>query len=81
MTENEWGKERKMNGGPATANQVRDRWKKLKQKSLQTESALKKAFNHAASPKSIALDINAFRKSCIHTPYICSHIKVLFSTR
>jgi hypothetical protein len=42
MTENEWGKERKINGGPATANQVRDGWKKLKQKCLQTESAIKK---------------------------------------
>jgi hypothetical protein len=30
----------------------------------------KKAFYHAASQKSVALDINAFRKSCIHTPYI-----------
>jgi hypothetical protein len=41
MTENGWGKERKINGGPATANQVRDEWKELKQKYLQTESALK----------------------------------------
>jgi hypothetical protein len=42
MTENGWGKERKRNGGSATANQVRDRWKELKQKCLQTESAIKK---------------------------------------
>jgi hypothetical protein len=41
MMENGWGKERKINGGPATANQVRDGWKELKQKYLQTESAIK----------------------------------------
>jgi hypothetical protein len=41
MTENGWGKERKINGGSATANQVRDGWKELKQKYLQTESAIK----------------------------------------
>jgi hypothetical protein len=33
-------KERMMNGGPATANQVRDREKELKQKLLETESAI-----------------------------------------
>jgi hypothetical protein len=32
MTENGWGKERKINGGSATASQVRDEWKELKQK-------------------------------------------------
>jgi hypothetical protein len=42
MTENGLGKERKINGGPATANQVRDGWKELKQKYLQTESAIKR---------------------------------------
>jgi hypothetical protein len=36
-----WGKERKMNGGPAAANQVRDRGKGLKQKLLQIESSIK----------------------------------------
>jgi hypothetical protein len=41
MTENEWSKERKINGGPATVNQVRDGWKELKQKFLQTESTIK----------------------------------------
>jgi hypothetical protein len=35
------GQERKTNGGPATANQVRDGWKELKEKSSQTESAIK----------------------------------------
>jgi hypothetical protein len=30
MTENGGGKERKINGGVATANQVRDGWKELK---------------------------------------------------
>jgi hypothetical protein len=44
MTENGGGKERKINGGSATANQVRDRSKELKQKCLQTESAIKKLF-------------------------------------
>ncbi len=44
MTENGWDKERKINGRPAMANQVRDGWKKLKQKCLQTESAIKKLF-------------------------------------
>ncbi len=41
MTENGGGKERKINGGPTTANQVRDGWKGLKQKCLETESAIK----------------------------------------
>ncbi len=41
MTENGWGNERKINGGPAMANQVRDEWKELKQKYLQKESAIK----------------------------------------
>jgi hypothetical protein len=40
LTENEGGKERKINGGPATANQVRDGWKELKHKYLQIESAI-----------------------------------------
>jgi hypothetical protein len=35
------GKERKMNGGVATANQVKDGWGRLKQKLSQTESAIK----------------------------------------
>jgi hypothetical protein len=35
------GKERKMNGGSATANHVKDRWKRLKQKLCKTESAVK----------------------------------------
>jgi hypothetical protein len=30
MTENGGGKERKINGGPTTANPVRDGWKDLK---------------------------------------------------
>ncbi len=41
MTENGWGKERKINSGPAMVNQARDGWKELKQKYLQTESAIK----------------------------------------
>jgi hypothetical protein len=39
--ENGWGKERKINGGSATANQVRDGFKELKQKCWQTKSAIK----------------------------------------
>ena len=34
------GQERMMNGGPATANQVRDRKKVLKQKLLRIDSAI-----------------------------------------
>jgi hypothetical protein len=40
MTENGGGKERKIKGGPTTANQVRDGWKDLKQKCSETESAI-----------------------------------------
>jgi hypothetical protein len=35
------GKERKMNGGWATPNHVKDRREKLKQKLFKTESAIK----------------------------------------
>jgi hypothetical protein len=52
MTENGWDKERKINGRLAMANQVRDGWKELKLKYLQTESAIK-TFNHATSPNSL----------------------------
>jgi hypothetical protein len=41
MTENGGGQERKINGGPAMANQVRDGWKELKYKCSQIESAIK----------------------------------------
>jgi hypothetical protein len=41
MTENGGGKEKKINGRPAAANQVRDGWKQLKHNYLQTESAIK----------------------------------------
>ncbi len=33
--------ERKINSGPASANQVRDGWKELKQKYLQSKSVIK----------------------------------------
>jgi hypothetical protein len=59
MTENRGGKERKINGGPATANQVRDWWKELKHKCLQIESAIKN-FLHTTSPKSLSPNIDAF---------------------
>ncbi len=45
MTENGGSKERKINGGPTMANQVRDGWKDLKQKCWETESAIK-MFDH-----------------------------------
>jgi hypothetical protein len=35
------GKERKMNGGSSTADHVKDRRKRLKQKLFQTERAIK----------------------------------------
>ncbi len=41
ITENGRGKERKINGGLATVDQVRDGWKELKQKYLQIEAAIK----------------------------------------
>jgi hypothetical protein len=44
MTENGRGKERKIKGGLAMANQVRDGWKQLRHKYLQTKSAKKKNF-------------------------------------
>jgi hypothetical protein len=49
MTENGGGKERKINGGPPTANQVRDGWKDLKQKCSQTESAIKNVLSRILS--------------------------------
>jgi hypothetical protein len=42
MTENGGGKERKINGGPATANQVRDGWKELKHKYFANRECYKK---------------------------------------
>jgi hypothetical protein len=44
MTENGGGNEKKINGRMATANQVRDGWKELKQKYLQKEGIEKKTF-------------------------------------
>jgi hypothetical protein len=44
MTENGGSKERKIKGGPAMTNQVRDGWKELKHKYLQIESAIKVNF-------------------------------------
>jgi hypothetical protein len=56
VTENGRGKERKMNGGPATVSQKRDREKGLKQKLLQKERAMK-IFNHETSPPNVTLII------------------------
>jgi hypothetical protein len=39
-----WGKEKKMTGGSAAADLVKDRRKCLKQKLLKTESAIKHIF-------------------------------------
>jgi hypothetical protein len=53
MTEKGWGKERKLNGGPVTANQVRDRLKQLKHKYLQTERAIKNCLSRNLSEEPI----------------------------
>jgi hypothetical protein len=53
MTENGGGKERKINGGLATANQVREGWKKLKHKYLQTESTIKTFYSRKLSEEPI----------------------------
>jgi hypothetical protein len=53
MSENGGGKERKINSGPATATQVRDVWKELKQKYWQTESAIKNFESHNISEEPI----------------------------
>jgi hypothetical protein len=42
------GKERKMNGGLATANQVKEEAKRPKQKFFQTESSIKNIFSNKA---------------------------------
>jgi hypothetical protein len=62
MTENGWGKGRKINGRSAMANLVRDGYKELKQKCSQIESSIKK-FHHANSPKRVSVVIHAFQKS------------------
>jgi hypothetical protein len=48
-----------------------ERWvERAEAKVFANRERYKKAFYHAPSLKSVAPDINAFRKSCIHTPYI-----------
>jgi hypothetical protein len=54
------GKERKMNGGSSTADHVKDRRKRLKQKLFQTESAIKN-FYQKSSPPNVTLNIKVFR--------------------
>jgi hypothetical protein len=54
MTENGGGLERKINGGPATANQVRDGWKELKYKCWQLESAIKNVLSGNLSKEPVA---------------------------
>jgi hypothetical protein len=44
------GKERKMNGGSSTADQVKDEAKMLKQKVFQTESAIKNIYQKSSPP-------------------------------
>jgi hypothetical protein len=52
-----------------------ERWmKRPEAKVFANREHYKKAFHHASSPESVAPDINAFRKSCIHTPYFLSTI-------
>jgi hypothetical protein len=59
-----------MNGGPATANQVRDREKGLKQKaSGNGERYMYKIFSQAISPVSVAPDKLGVRVRSKHTPY------------
>jgi hypothetical protein len=58
-----------MNGGPATANQVRDREKELK-KIFWEWSTLYKIFCHAISPVSVAPDNLGVRVRRKHTPYL-----------
>jgi hypothetical protein len=64
------GKEIMMNNGLATADQLRDGEKRLKQKLLQIVIAMKKkTFNHTTSLNCVVPDIQIFRKLCLHTPY------------
>ncbi len=66
MAETGGGKESKIDVRSATAYQVKDGGKRLEKKLLQIESMIK-IFNHAPSPKSVAPDIHAFQKLCLHT--------------
>jgi hypothetical protein len=50
----EGGKERTMNSRPATASQVRDSEKRLKQKLLQIESAIKNIYSRNLSSERFA---------------------------
>ncbi len=63
-----------MNGGSATANQVRDREKGLKQKFLEMR-ALYKIFLQAISPVSVAPDNLGVRVRSKHTPYLWFYSK------
>jgi hypothetical protein len=58
-----------MIGRLATANQMRDREKELKQKHLGMEST-KKIFSQAISPMSVAPDTLEVRVRRKHTPYL-----------
>jgi hypothetical protein len=62
------GKERKMNGGSSTADHVKDRRKRLKQKLFQTESAVKNILSKKLSAN-VTLNIWVFRVLSKHTSY------------
>jgi hypothetical protein len=50
-----------------------ERWvERAEAKVFEKRERYKKRFNHKTSPKSLAKVIHAFRKSCIHTPYMYS---------
>jgi hypothetical protein len=51
------GKERKMNGGSSSTNQVKDEVKMLKQKFFQTKSTKKNIFFQKRSPLNVTLNI------------------------
>jgi hypothetical protein len=54
-----------------------ERWvQRAEAKVFANRERYNKAFNHAPSLKSIAPDIKAFRKLCIHTLYVCAYRKL-----
>jgi hypothetical protein len=70
MTENGGGvrRERKRRSSHGESG---ERWvERAEVKEFAKRERYKKLFKHATSPKSLAPVIHAFRKSCIHTPYL-----------
>ncbi len=67
----EGGKERKKTA--EGHGESGERWvERAEVKEFAKRERYKKLFKHATSPKSLAPVIHAFRKSCIHTPYVWS---------